>query len=148
MTTKVKVGLIILAALLLVGVGYGVATWRHNRYIAAADDREKARMAQIAANDAESAKLRTDNDALRKDIATISASEEALKQLVAEHGGAIANEGKKLEEINANLKNDEAVASAPSDSCTRCRRFSANALAAKLIDKPLTCAVECAGSAK
>lgn len=143
MTTKTKIIGGIIAALLLVGIGYGAATLRQRSYIAAADARETERMAKIAANDAENAKLRTDNDTLRKHVAELSAKDEAVSAIITERGGTIAAEEKKLEAISETLKNDQAVLGAPTDRCTRCRRFSATALDAKLIDKPLTCADEC-----
>ena len=136
----------IVVALLLFGAGFGVASWRYKARIATADAREKERTEKIAANDAASNKLRGENDVLRKEIADLSASEEALKQIIAEHGGNIAVEEKKLESIKNELANDQAVISAPTDRCTRCRRYSDSLLGAKLIDKPLTCADECASS--
>lgn len=141
-TTGIVIAAVV-AALLLFGAGFGVASWRYKARLAAADAREQKRMEQIAANDAASNKLRGENAVLRKEIAELSAEEEALKQNIKEHGGAIAAETQKLEQINETLKNDEAVVTAPSDSCTRCRRFSANALKQRLIDKPLACTDEC-----
>lgn len=133
----------VLAVVLLVGAGYGIASWRHQARIAGADAREQEALKKIAANDAASNRLRGENDILRKEIAELSAEEEALKQAIKERGGAIAVEAQKLEQINEQLKNDQAVIAAPSDSCTRCQRFSANALKQRLIDKPLACAEEC-----
>jgi len=143
MTTRTKIigGAVI--ALLLIAFGYGVATWRYKARIAGADAREQERMAKIAVNDAENAKLRTENEGLRQHVAELSAKDEAMSAIIKERGGTIAAEEKKLEQINDQLKTDETVLGAPTDRCTRCRRFSATALAAKLIDKPLTCADEC-----
>ena len=149
MNIKVILGVLLLG----LGIGYGLAVLQHRHSIAGYDAREQANQTKIKANEAEQVKLRgenenirTENDGLRKDIAEKSASEEALQQIIKEHGGAIATEGQKLEQINEQLKTDTGVLVAPTDRCTRCRRFSTTALAAKLIAKPLTCADECAGS--
>lgn len=150
--TKTAVGIgiaaVVVVALILVAIGYGIATMQYKSRLANADKREQQRMAQIEKNDAESNNLRGQNDQLRKDIAEKSASEEALRQIIAERGGAIETEAKKVEQISNDLKNDQAVINAPSDRCTRCRRFSANALADRIIDKPLTCADECGNAAR
>jgi hypothetical protein len=103
-------------------------------------------MQKIAANESEQNRLRGENDQLRKDIAELSASEEGLKKIIEEQGGKISTEAKKLEEVNDDLKNDQAVISAPTDRCTRCQRFGASLLSHKLIDKPLTCTDECSGA--
>lgn len=126
--------------------GFVVATWRNASRLADADKREQDARAKIAANDAENNRLRGVNEQIRKDIAELSAEKAAILQNIKEHGGAIASETKKIEQINEQLKTDQAVIAAPSDSCTRCRRFSANAIKQRLIDKPLSCELECRGS--
>jgi hypothetical protein len=146
--TRNRLLLGIIIAALLVGAGYGFATLRFQSRIAGADAREQKRMEAIAIRDAESNKLRGENDELRKDIAEKSASEEALRQIIAQHGGVIENEAKKVEQISNDLKTDQTVINAPSDRCTRCRRFSATALATGLIKQPLTCADECGSANK
>lgn len=153
MTTKFKIIAIVLAVLVLFGAGYGAATWRHKAWLAGYSEREQKRMEQIAVNEAEQAKLRTENETIRKedtalraDIAKLSADDEALKAIIAQHGGTIAAEAKNLEKASDQLKKDEAVAGAPSDKCTRCRRYSDSLLSAGLIRKALPCTDECAGA--
>jgi len=146
MTTKVKVGLVILAVLLCVGLGYGIATWRHQAWIAGYEKREQQRMAQVDTNTAQQNQLRGENKALREHVAKLSAEDEAMKAIIENRGGVIAAEAKNLEKINEELKNDQAVINAPTDRCTRCRRFSEIAVANRQIGKPLTCKDECAGT--
>lgn len=153
MSSKTKIGGIILAVLILFGAGYGAATWRHKAWLAGYSQREQQRMDQIAKNEAEQAQLRTANDAIRKendglrqDISKLSADDEALKAIIAQHGGTIAAEAKNLEKASDELKKDQAVISAPSDKCTRCRRYSDSLLSAGLIRKALPCTDECAGA--
>lgn len=148
-----KYGIYIFAALLLVGIGFGLGELRHRRSIAGYDAREQENQAKLKANAAaqdqlrgENKVIRDENEKIRTEIAELSASEEALKQIIAENGGRVAVEGQKLEQINEQLKTKEAVVSAPTDRCTRCRSFSADALHNGTIRKPLSCADECAGT--
>jgi len=148
MTTKVKATLIVLGALLLIGIGYALATWRHQSVIAGYDKREAERMQQVAAGEAEQNNLRGQNEQLRKHVAELTSMDEALKASAEARGGQIAAEVKNLEKINEDLKNDQAVISAPTDKCVRCRRFSERAVATGQISKPLTCKDECSGAAQ
>lgn len=134
------------AGVILIVMGYGIATWRHQARIAGYDAREQQRMASIAEKEAEQNRLRGENDLLRKDIAELSASEEGLKALIKERGGNIAAEGNKLEQINEDLKNDQTVINNPTDRCVRCRAYSDALLRAKRITSALTCKDECAGT--
>ena len=143
MTTKWKIGGIILIALALIGIGYGAATWRHQSWIAAYDEREAARLEEREKLEREQDRLRGMNDSLREANAQLSAQQEATEAIIKERGGSIAVEQKKLEQIDVKLAQDEQVIKAPADKCVRCRRFSEVALAQKLIDRPLTCKDEC-----
>jgi predicted nucleic acid-binding Zn-ribbon protein len=89
--------------------------------------------------------LRGANDTLRKQVADLEAQEVAQRALIDAAGGRIAAEQTKLEQIGEKLQNDEAVINAPADACVRCQRYSANALAAKLIRQPLDCRASCGG---
>lgn len=140
-----RIVIYIVIALVLIGLGVGITLWARRHRIAQYDQRERERMEKIAANEAEQNKLRGENEQLRKDIAGLSADKEALQAIIKEHGGNIAKEGQQLEKLSEELKKDQAVINAPADKCVRCRRFSATALAARLIDRPLSCAEECAG---
>lgn len=139
------VGAVVLVAAIF-SAGFVVATWRNASKLAEADKREQKAREEIAANNAENNKLRGANEELRKNVAELSAKDEAIAQVIKEHGGAIAVETKKLEQVNEELKNDQAVISAPADQCVRCRRYSATLLARRFIDRPLACAAECSGS--
>lgn len=141
----VKAILLVVVIAVLFGSGFVVATWRNASKIADADKREQKARAEIEANNAENNRLRGVNEQIRKEIAELSAEKAAILQNIKEHGGAIASETKKLEQINETLKTDQAVVSAPADSCTRCRRFSANAVKQRLLEKPLACTDECRG---
>lgn len=131
------------ACLVLMGVGYGIASWRHSGQIAGYDKREAARMAEIATKDAEQNNLRGQNDGLRQQNAQLSAKQEATEAIIKEKGGSIAAELKKIEQIDAQAAKDEAIIKAPADKCLRCKRFSEAALAQKLIDRSLSCKDEC-----
>ena len=132
------------ACLVLIGIGYGIASWRHSGWIADYDKREAARMAEIATKDAEQNNLRGQNESLRAANAQLSAQNEATEAIIKEKGGSILAEQKKLEQIDVQLQKDEQIIKAPADKCLRCRRFSETAMAQKLIDRPLTCKDECA----
>lgn len=146
MSTKLKAGLIIAACLVLIGLGYALASWRHSAWIAGYDEREQQRMQQIAANEAEQNKLRGENKALREHVAELSAQDEAMKAIIDQRGGAIAAEAKNLEKISDDLKNNQAVISNPTDRCVHCRAFSDELLRARKIAKPLACKDECPGA--
>ena len=143
MTTKLKAGLIVLAAVLLIGLGYGISSWRHQSWIAGYDQREQSRLKEIAAKEAEQNQLRGENKTLREENAQLSAKSEAIEANIKERGGSIAAETKKMEAIDIQLAKDEQVIKAPADKCVRCKRFSDTALAQKLIDRPLSCKDEC-----
>lgn len=146
MTPNVKLIIAIAAALLLFGLGFGVKTWRVNSFIAGADAREQKRNEQIAVLEADSNKLRGENDALREHVAKLSAEDEGLKAIVENRGGAIAAEAKNLEKISDDLKNNQAVISNPTNACVHCREFSNEMLRSRKISKPLACKDECAGT--
>lgn len=139
-----KVLAIIAACLFLMGIGYGIASYRHSGWIADYDKREAQRLKEIATKDAEQNQLRGANESLRQENAKLSAKQEAIETNIKEHGGSILAEQKKLEQIDVQLQKDEQVIKAPADKCLRCRRFSDVALAQKLIDRPLGCKDECA----
>lgn len=146
MTTKTKtiIAVLVLAAMFV--AGYFTHSYRVGNRIAGYEKREQERMTQIAANDAEANKLRGENEALREHVAKLSSEDEALRAIIDSRGGAIAAEAKNLEAISEQLKNDEAVRTNPTDKCLRCRRYSADLVAAGQIAKPLSCKDEC-GSA-
>jgi cell division protein FtsB len=146
MTTKVKIILIVVAAVVLFGAGYGVSSYRHKAWLAGYSEREQKRMNEIAVKEAEQEKLRGENAILREHVAKLSADDEAKTAIIESRGGAIAAEAKNLEKINDDLKHDQAVISNPTDKCLRCRRFSERAVAAGQIAKPLTCKDECANT--
>jgi hypothetical protein len=146
MKIRTKIILIAVAVLLLFGSGYIFARWRHSAHIAGYDKREAERMEKVAANEAEINQLRGINNQLRKENSALSASEEGYKQLIAEKGGAIATEAKKLENIYNELQNDQTSAMASTDRCDSCRQFSTRLLARKAISKPLACTDECSGT--
>lgn len=138
-------GVLVLVAIIF-AAGFTVATWRNASKLAAADKREQKARAEIDANNAENNKLRGINEEIRKEIAELTAKDEAVAQMIKENGGQIAVETKKLEQVNEELKNDQAIIAAPADQCVRCRRYSAALIARRYIDRPLACTAECSGS--
>lgn len=152
---KLKLGLIVVAVLLLISLGYGIAYWRNQSRIAGYEAREQQRLEEIKANNAEKDQLRGQNQGIldenakiREEIASLSAEKAGLEQLVKEHGGISAAEVQKLEQINEQLKNDQDVLTAPTDKCVRCREFSAVLVANRRIKHPLPCTDECSGHNK
>jgi uncharacterized protein HemX len=143
MSTKLKAGLIVLAAVLLIALGYGISSWRRQSWIAGYEEREQTRLKEIAEKEAEQNQLRGENKTLREENAQLSAKSEAIEANIKERGGSIAAETKKMEAIDIQLAKDEQVIKAPADKCVRCKRFSDVALAQKLIDRPLSCEDEC-----
>lgn len=143
-----KIILIIAGVVFLIGIGYGIASWKHQSWVAGYTKREQQRINQISANEAEQNKLRGENQTLREHIAKLSAEDEGLKAIINSRGGAIANEAKNLEAINEELKNNQAVIANPTDRCIRCREFSIRAIAGGQISKPLSCKDECIGSSQ
>lgn len=147
-STRYTVIACIVAASLCFAGGYFVHAYRTGNRIAEYEKREQERLTQINANDAEQNRLRGENDALRENIAKLSAKDEAINAIIESRGGAIAAEAKNLEAINEELKNNQAVISNPTDKCVRCREFSARAVARGQIGRPLACKEECAGAAQ
>ena len=140
-----KIVLYIVIALLLIGLGFGIATWRTRNRIAQYDERERKRMEKIAANEAEQNKLRGENEALRKSIAQLEAREATIQQIIDERGGSIEQKYKDIAKIEEKLKSDVEAINANTDRCVTCCSYSTEALRLKLISKPLNCNENCSG---
>lgn len=143
MTPKTKIIIAIVASLLLFAAGFFFKAWRVNQFIKGADAREQKRNEQIAVLEADSNKLRSENEGLRKDNSALEVKALAQEQIITERGGSVAVEQKKLEVITEKEKEREAAINRPTSSCERCKSLSVEGVKAGIFDKPLDCREQC-----
>ena len=143
---KWTVGAVVAAMVLLIGLGYGIATWRHHSERAGYAKREQERIAEITKKEAEQNQLRGENKQLREHVAELEIKDEGLIAIIEKRGGAIVDEAKNLEKTIDDLKNTQTDISNPTGRCAHCRAFSDELLRARKISKPLACKDECAGT--
>lgn len=141
--TKIIIAAIVVAAVLFFAAGWGIKTWQLNKFIKGADAREQKRNEQIAVLEADSNKLRSENDGLRKDNSALEVKALAQEQIITERGGSVAVEQKKLEAITEKEKEREAAINRPTSSCERCKSLSVEGVKAGIFDKPLDCREQC-----
>lgn len=114
--TTTRIGLIIVAVLLCIGIGFGL-------HYGIAQHRAAKMTEQFNTLTAEREKLIRENAQLAGEIAEIKTQREAQENIIAAKGGDIAVQQQKIEDAQKAFDAEEAANSVPTEAKVRCERL-------------------------